>query len=130
LTSPLVDASYHFAMDYELWLRLVRTGRLARIDRVLAIDRVQPGRKSVANLDVFESDIARLRETYGVSMTQRWSRVLQSVMHVVSRMLGVRLVGAIRRELAFASPPAKMSRLLWRQIAGRRSRMPIEGGEA
>ena len=39
LAETLVDESYHFTMDYELWLRLAASGaRFARIDRVLAID--------------------------------------------------------------------------------------------
>jgi len=129
LKMPLVDTSYQFAMDYELWLRLSRDRRFARIDRVLAIDRVQAGRKSLGSLDVFASDIARLRERYGVAMTRSWSRALQSVIHVLSRMLGMRLICATQAELAFTSSPIRASRLLWRQIAGRRSRMPVEGVE-
>jgi len=127
LADHLVDDSFEFAMDYELWLRLARAARFARIDRVLAIDRVQPERKSQTLVAVAESDTRRLGEMYGVS-TSRFARRLASVHHVYCRVRGARLALAAHGELAFTGTDDGRRPLLWRQVARRRSRMPISSG--
>lgn len=65
LSDRFVDESFEFAMDYELWLRLAQCHRFARIDRLIAIDRIQPERKSRTRLDALEIDSQRLAITYG-----------------------------------------------------------------
>ena len=45
LGDRFLDERFQFAMDWELWLRLARSCRFHRLNRVLAIDRDQPGRK-------------------------------------------------------------------------------------
>ncbi|MDP2232720.1 MAG: glycosyltransferase family 2 protein, partial [Actinomycetota bacterium] len=65
LTAPMLDATYHFAMDYELWLRLMEQGsRFSRMDRITAIDRHQANRKSLTMLDVHDANTVRLAERY------------------------------------------------------------------
>lgn len=63
-----LDESYQFAMDWELWLRLATTHQFVRINRVLAIDRVQPGRKIKKWEPILHENAERLAARYGV----RW----------------------------------------------------------
>jgi glycosyltransferase involved in cell wall biosynthesis len=61
-----VNESYHFAMDYELWLRFLKNGaQFAAIDHVYGYFRWYPGQKSV---DEWEStgvpEIAKLQTEY------------------------------------------------------------------
>jgi len=127
LGDRLVDPSFHFAMDYELWLRLRSQGRrFARIDSVLAFERVQPQRKSLTITDVLVENTARLGRTYGVVTGGRLHAILLSVLGVASRLMGVRLVGAAFGELAYDAPHSTYGEILRRQVAERRSRMEIE----
>lgn len=76
-----LDESYQFAMDWELWLHLAESHRFARIDRVLAIDRLQPERKMKTWMPVLLENTERLMTTYGVhrpanidKVAARWHR--------------------------------------------------------
>ncbi len=125
----LVDPDLHFAMDYELFLRLARVRRPVRINRVLAIDRVQPGRKSVTQLPMMYADFESLRAEYGLIRQSTWSLRLQRAIGVFSRFMGARFVGAIDQDLAFDAQPTTKMQLLKRQIATRRRHMPVQGGD-
>jgi hypothetical protein len=84
---PLLDESFHFAMDYELWLRLLARGcRFARLDRVLSFDRVQLERKTRTMVDTRQADAERLATTYGV--------VGGTATRLMLRPGGIRLVGS------------------------------------
>jgi len=135
VSEPLVDESLHFAMDYDLWLRTIprdasaRRRAVARVDRILAIDRVQPGRKSLLNRDVLLTDMRELAKRYGISfrvVTGALSaRLVLAPLHVMSRFLGAWLVRTIPADLAFTVVPSTPAELLRRQLATRRSRMPV-----
>ena len=127
LGDRLVDRSLHFAMDYELWLRLAARKPPARIDLPLAIDRVQPGRKSITQAEVMIAENARLAEEHGLVRPTAWTRKLESVLGIASRVMGVRLVGAVDRDLAFSAVPTTRRELLKRQLLTRRRDMPVEG---
>lgn len=121
----LVDESFHFAMDYELWLRLAAGGaKLARIDRVLAIDRAQRARKSLNLLDVLETDMRRLAVTYGVAQSKS-SRMLTAAHAVWSRFAGARLVLRLPREFAFTAQVDSAWKVVWRQCFQRRRDMSV-----
>jgi len=126
LGEHLADESLEFAMDYELWLRLAERHRFARLDRVIAIDRVQPGRKSRTLPEVGRSDTQKLGLTYGVR-TSTTARVLAAAHHVYSRLRGARLAMTPPTGLAFAGSQDRPAVVLWRQIATRRSKMPVGG---
>jgi glycosyltransferase involved in cell wall biosynthesis len=119
----LVDESFDFAMDYELWLRLARRHRFARLDRVIAVDRAQPARKSRLLLHVMRSDVQRLAATYGV-MESPAARPLAAAHHVYCRFRGARLAAAHQGVLAFSGRQDGRSAVLRRQVASRRSTMP------
>ena len=126
LGSKLVDDTLHFAMDYELWLRLLRDGRRpVRIDSVLAFERVQPERKSITSTDVLAENTELLAERHGIIWRGRGYSLLMSFLGVFSRFMGVRLIGQALGELAYPAPPSTRGDLLRRQIIERRSNMPV-----
>ena len=101
LSEPMLDESYHFSMDYELWLRLDREGRrLGHISRIVAIDRQQPARKGATMGDVLRSDIERLAETHGRGYP-RGKRILSWAFYTWRRAMGALLIPRIPQELAF-----------------------------
>ena len=127
LGDRLADESFEFAMDYELWLRLARGTRFARLNRVITVDRVQPRRKSQKLLGAAESDTRILAERYGVG-TSIFARRLASMHHVYCRVRGARLALAAYGPLAFSGKSDSRWAVLRRQVACRRSRMPVSDG--
>jgi len=101
LSDPMLDDTYHFAMDYELWLRLDREGRrFRRIPRIIAVDRHQAARKGVLMADVLRTDLDRLAVTHGRAYP-RAKTVLSRGFYAWRRFMGVFLIPRIPRELAF-----------------------------
>jgi glycosyltransferase involved in cell wall biosynthesis len=101
LSDPMLDESFHFAMDYELWLRLDREGRrFRRISRITAVDRHQPARKGVAMADVLRSDLGRLAKTHGRGYP-RGKEVLSWGFYAWRRFMGIFLIPKIPQDLAF-----------------------------
>jgi len=125
LGDTLVDESLHFAMDYDLWLRLLRDGRrFARIDKVLAVERGQAERKTLSIADIRKRDVERLAKEYGIG-TEDDNQLVKRILGVKSRFFGLRLVRAIHGDLAFAAQPVSTTDVMRRQIAARRSRMDL-----
>jgi hypothetical protein len=127
LSDPLLDTSFHFAMDYELWLRLASQGRrFERIDRILSIDRQQPERKSATIKDVNFADLERLRPMYDLHLGPEYNRQ-RSMFYVRQRLMGAPLIPSIHAEDVAFTPSADLKRGLWRrQIGSRRSHWPEE----
>lgn len=125
LGSSLVDETFHYAMDYELWLRLGRDRRIAKINHVIAVDRNYPERKSVARTDLAEIDYARLKRTYG---TPDFSppaavRMEQRMLKIAIRLMGISLVPRTSARLAFDGSHDGTVRLAARQLAVSRATM-------
>jgi hypothetical protein len=126
LRDPMLDESFHFTMDYELWLRLEHEGRrFARIDRITGIDRLQPLRKSSTITDVHESDLLRLSRTYGVYPTNERQRA-RTLFYLKQRLAGALQIPRIPRELGFTTPEQPLLGLWKRQLFSRRSTWPAE----
>jgi len=101
LSDPMLDESYHFTMDYELWLRLDRAGhRFHRMSRITAVDRHQAARKGVTMTDVLHSDLGRLAETHGRGYP-RGKAILSWCFYTWRRFMGIFLIASIPADLAF-----------------------------
>ena len=101
LSEPMLDASYHFAMDYDLWLRLDAQGRkFKRLNRITAIDRHQRSRKSETIKDVHRADLERL--TQGERRADPPAkRLLSWLFYTWRRVMGALLIPRIPHDLAF-----------------------------
>ena len=116
LSTPMLDETYHFAMDYELWLRLEREGRrFARIDRIVAVDRHQPSRKGVTMAGVLASDYERLAGTHGRGYPAG-KRVLSRSFYAWRRAMGALLISRIPDDLAFTTIATPKRDILRRQL--------------
>jgi len=126
LFEPMLDESFHFALDYELWLRLAAAGRrFARIPRIVGIDRHQPERKSLTMLDVHAENTARLVETYGVVPPEN-ALGRRSRFYIRQRIAGAAWIARTDVELAFSAPAQPRSGLMRRQVFSRKSTWPEE----
>jgi glycosyltransferase involved in cell wall biosynthesis len=127
LGALMVDESFDFAMDFELWLRLSSTVRFARINRIIAIDRHHEMRKSTRMLGTLDKDLQRLRERYGIR-SGRVPDVARQLWKVIDRLVGATLIpSAMRQQLAFDGRVDGWLPLLRRQIGTRRMSMPMSG---
>ena len=116
IDEPMLDETYHFSMDYELWLRLQKKGsRFRRINRITAIDRHQRQRKGVTMADVLHADIARLAEAHGRGYP-RGKRVLSWGFYTWRRAMGALLIPRIPRDLAFTDVHTSKWAILRRQL--------------
>jgi glycosyltransferase involved in cell wall biosynthesis len=129
LGDAIVDESYEYAMDAELWLRLGRAHRFWRIDRVLAIDRHQADRKVYTRGDLAEADERKLVLAYGVRPHVR-RRPVRWAYRALARVLGLRLLPAAFGPHACAAKVDRLSALLLRQLLLPRRAMPLESGPA
>lgn len=120
-----LDASFHFAMDWELWLRLAQSHRFKRMPRVVAVDRLQPERKMKTWLPVLEKDRERLGRMYGVGASGA-HRLRYRLRYLASRICGAGYVLTLPRDLAFCGPREGRLALLRRQVLSRRSGWPAE----
>ena len=127
LSEPMLDDSFHFAMDYELWLRLADSGHtLARIDRIVAIDRHQADRKSSTIKDIYRENLTRLEQMYPMRLEPRWDPQ-RSAFYRSQRIMGAFLIPRVKRERLAFTAPANLKKGLWgRQIGSRRSSWPQE----
>lgn len=123
IEEAFVDEDFHFAMDWELWLRLSKTRRFARLDRVLAVDRTHGDRKILTWLDVLEADTRQLEKMYGVWRPRSW-RWLHRYYFVTGRLAGARHILLPVAPLAFSGAQDSKWGLLKKQVASRSSKWP------
>ncbi|TDB39558.1 MAG: glycosyltransferase [Actinobacteria bacterium] len=124
LEAPMLDETFHFALDYDLWLGLAHRGTtFARMPRIVAIDRHQPARKSLTMLDVHEADSQRLAKTYGAALPGQNDRA-RSRFYLRQRLFGAMWIPRIPTELAFDAPPNPLAGLWRRQLFSRKTAWP------
>ncbi|MEI7815303.1 MAG: glycosyltransferase family 2 protein [Coriobacteriia bacterium] len=123
IEDAFVNEDFHFAMDWELWLRLSQTRKFARLDRVLAVDRVQADRKMLTWLDVLEADMNELEKMYGVwrPKSRRWQH---RYYFVTGRLAGASHILFPVAPLAFPGGQDTRWALLKKQVASRSSNWP------
>lgn len=128
LGDQLVNPDFESMMDVELWLRLSDRHRFVRLNRILAIDRHQPNRKTVARPDLADSDRIRLDAIRDMP-SGPWVRPTRKLLKVAFRLAGLtRVPEAINTELAFSGRVDRLVSLVIRQVATPRSRMPLTPG--
>ncbi len=126
LSEPMLDETFHFAMDYELWLRLMTDGkRFARLNRFIAIDRHQRARKSSTIKDTYRENLDRLSGMYEMRLDPEWESTRTSY-YKRQRLAGALLVPRIRGPFAFDASPSMKRGLLRRQALQRKSAWPEE----
>ena len=126
LSDPMLDETYHFAMDYELWLRLDREGhRFHRIPRITAVDRHHSARKGATIVDVLRSDLERLATTHGRGYP-RGKRLLSWGFYTWRRFMGIFLIPRIPRELAFTDKPTGKWMVFGRQALSWNKSWPVD----
>jgi len=85
-----VDASYRFAMDYDLFTRFMLHGRMRRVKRFLGAFRMHTDSKSVQQLETIgKEEIQRVGTTYKI----RYSRF--------DKLRGPMFTGGVRARAAF-----------------------------
>lgn len=121
-----VDRDFHYMMDRELWLYLSQRTRFHRIDRILAVDRHHPARKSYTLPEVGSRDHQILAERYGVpGPGQAWLRV--KLLKIALRLAGAIKIGeAIGRADAFSMPAVSRVALVRRQLGQLRRQMATQ----
>ena len=124
LRATMVDETFDYAMDRELWLRLGQSVRMHRAPQILAIDRHHLSRKVMTMHEVAEQDSQRLDVVYDVAHGRITSRTTIRACSVLGRFLGLRLLRFEESDLAFSGSVDSVLRLLRRQVATRRSAMP------
>ena len=123
LGDVIADETYDSAMDRELWLRLGRQHRFARLDHVLAIDRHHPARKSNSQPAIARADNKRLATTYPVP-NGWWTPAARKAFSIIFRLLGLRLLSRAGGPYAFQAVRDGPARLALRQVAMKRAAMP------
>lgn len=124
LGDRIVDEEFDYAMDHDLWLRLLPDHRFKRIRCISGVDRHHVDRKGIARQDLVKADTQKLVEVHGVGGLVRhgW---LHKLFNLGRRVMGLTLIPlSLRTQLAFAGARDSTSNLIFRQIARRRAAMP------
>ena len=125
VAESMLDETYDFTMDRELWVRLHAEGRrFARLGRIVAIDRHHPLRKVYTMQEVGDTERDRLGRHYGLPDWRRQAK-LGTALRISSRLAGVRLFRAAYAPAAFDAQVPPRGTLLRRQVAMRRRSMPL-----
>jgi glycosyltransferase involved in cell wall biosynthesis len=126
LAEPMLDIEYHFGMDYELWLRLADQGRVfTRMNRITAIDRHQPERKSSTIKHVYRENQRMLAKRYDMRLGPEWEQT-RTAFYIKQRLAGALLVPRLHRDVAFTAPERYTEGLLRRQLFTRKRDWPEE----
>jgi carbamoyltransferase len=123
LKDTLVDETYDYSMDRELWLRMAPACTFMRLPKVLAIDRHHVGRKGETMRRAAKIEAMRLRERYGCRSDQ--GGPLGKLLRVAARVWGLSLIpNASSGPFAYSAKSDGVMKLALRQIATPRRWMP------
>jgi glycosyltransferase involved in cell wall biosynthesis len=122
--SELVDETFNYSMDRELWLRLGRRARFARVDCVVAIDRHHAERKVYTRHDLAEVEDRRIVSSYGTAGYAA-KRGRRKAIAIAQRLVALKLLPATRARLAFPGYVDSPAKLVIRQVFMPRRLMPF-----
>ncbi len=123
-----VDRDFHYMMDRELWLYLSERTAFHRVDRILAVDRHHPGRKSYNIPEVGDRDHRILAQRYRVAGPGHASFRVK-LLKIALRLVGATKIGeAIGGGDAFSMPAVSRLALMRRQLGQLRRQMPTQHG--
>jgi len=122
--SVLVDETFSYSMDRELWLRLGKERRFACVDCVVAIDRHHAERKVYTRHDLAEAEDRRIVSAYGTTAYSA-HRGRRKVIAIAQRLLALGLLPATRGPLAFSGYVDSPAKLVIRQVLLPRRLMPL-----
>ncbi len=123
LNQRFLDETYDYSMDRELWLRLAKTSKFARLPSILAIDRHHPGRKGETMREVALNESARLHDLYGCRADN--GGIGGKLLRVSARSWGATLIPESRRgPFAFSAQSDGILKVAARQVAMPRRWMP------
>ncbi len=74
-----IDKSFQFALDYDLFARFMRQGRMERVDRFLGAFREHPSSKTT-NQEGSHPEVERVQEERGIHLAD-WHRLPQLALH-------------------------------------------------
>jgi hypothetical protein len=118
LEDGFLDESFHYTMDHELWLRLAAKGPFGRIDKILAIDRHQAGRKVYHWPEQADQEVVRMAEMYGIPETVPFEARLRRIAY---RLRGTPTAFRLRQDRkAFDWSIDSRARLVVRQLIVKR----------
>ena len=114
LAERFVSEDVRVMIDYELWLHLARKGEFVKVERVLAIDRDYPGRKTHTTLAVQREDLRTFAQRYGLPLDSRrgFARAASAWLR---RARGVAPLVRLERDYTFAFACETDAR--WRRVA-------------
>ena len=122
-----VREEYAYCMDREIWLRLGRDHCFRRINRILAVDRHHPNRKSLVRQDLRRPDVRRLVLEYGVPEGAVAAARVKTL-KVIFRLVGLSLINAkLLDDNASQAILDSGFHLVVRQALKRRRSMPLDG---
>lgn len=125
-----VDREFHYMMDRELWLHLAMRTRFRRLDRILAVDRHHPARKSYTLPEVGARDHEVLAARYGVPGPGA-DRLRVKFLKIAIRIAGTsKITEAMSSGDAFPVQDVSRLELARRQLAQFRRDMPIIESES
>lgn len=90
-----VDASYQFALDYDLFARFMECGRMERVNRFLGAFREHPSSKTVLQ-EGAHPEVARVQEERGIKIAE-WHRLPCFAQHELLQIRSARFAGHGKR---------------------------------
>ena len=99
ISTNLLDESLHYAMDYELWLRLFSKGYKFRyLSQILACNRIHKNRKMLVGKSNAELEVRIILENLSIADRNRSgvaAKVLNRIKNYYTRLLGIRSLWSI-----------------------------------
>lgn len=118
----LLDEKLHFAMDYELWLRLYNRGyKFIYVNKILASNRIHGQRKMIVGKSEAELEVKRILENIQAIKSRNntiTGKIINKINHLFCRLLGVKALCLLKfsDDSITGMKPEKLNVLLREQL--------------